>query len=111
MCIRDRLDTAGALEGAGLSAYVYTQLSDVEEECNGILTYDRRVNKLKEDGDECGSAETVSHTHLTNTNQDVMGDIAMVLHPSRRERPRARPSRSAGRSSAPAPTLSLIHIS
>lgn len=46
-----------ALEGAGLSAYVYTQLSDVEEECNGILTYDRRVNKLKEDGDECGSAE------------------------------------------------------
>ena len=28
-----------------------------EEECNGILTYDRRVNKLKEDGDECGSAE------------------------------------------------------
>ena len=51
------LDAAAALEGAGLSAYVYTQLSDVEEECNGILTYDRRVNKLKEDGDECGSAE------------------------------------------------------
>ena len=55
--VRRTLDTAGALEGAGLSAYVYTQLSDVEEECNGILTYDRRVNKLKEDGDECGSAE------------------------------------------------------
>ena len=51
------LDAAAALEGVGLSAYVYTQLSDVEEECNGILTYDRRVNKLKEDGDECGSAE------------------------------------------------------
>ena len=51
------LDAAAALEGAGLSAYVYTQLSDVEEECNGILTYDRRVNKLKEDGDECSSAE------------------------------------------------------
>ena len=30
----------------GLSAAVYTQLSDVEEEINGILTYDRRVNKL-----------------------------------------------------------------
>lgn len=29
----------------GLSAAVYTQLSDVEEEINGILTYDRRVNK------------------------------------------------------------------
>ncbi len=31
----------------GLSAAVYTQLSDVEEEINGILTYDRRVNKLE----------------------------------------------------------------
>ncbi|MFR7494169.1 MAG: hypothetical protein ACLUVF_05670 [Adlercreutzia sp.] len=50
------LDAAAALRG-GASAYVYTQLSDVEEECNGILTYDRRVNKLKEEGDECGSAE------------------------------------------------------
>lgn len=30
----------------GLSAAVYTQLSDVEEEVNGILTYDRRVCKL-----------------------------------------------------------------
>ncbi len=31
----------------GLAAAVYTQLSDVEEEINGILTYDRRVNKLE----------------------------------------------------------------
>ena len=29
----------------GLCASVYTQLSDVEEEINGILTYDRKVNK------------------------------------------------------------------
>ena len=36
------------MEDAGLTAFVYTQLSDVEEEVNGILTYDRRVNKLKE---------------------------------------------------------------
>ncbi len=33
----------------GLSATVYTQLSDVEEETNGILTYDREVLKLKAD--------------------------------------------------------------
>lgn len=32
---------------AGLSAAVYTQPSDVEEEINGILSYDRRVNKLQ----------------------------------------------------------------
>ena len=33
----------------GLSATIYTQLSDVEEEINGILTYDREVLKLQGD--------------------------------------------------------------
>ena len=33
----------------GLSATVYTQLSDVEEETNGILTYDREIIKLEEE--------------------------------------------------------------
>ena len=42
----DKLANAEALESRGLAVYVYTQLSDVEEETNGILTYDRRVNKL-----------------------------------------------------------------
>ncbi len=31
---------------AGLCAAVYTQLTDVETECNGLLTYDRRVEKV-----------------------------------------------------------------
>ena len=30
----------------GLSASVYTQVSDVEEEINGLVTYDRKVEKL-----------------------------------------------------------------
>ena len=30
----------------GLSAAVYTQLSDVEDEVNGLLTYDRKVVKV-----------------------------------------------------------------
>ena len=30
----------------GLSAAVYTQLTDVETECNGLLTYDRAVTKV-----------------------------------------------------------------
>ena len=30
----------------GLSAAVYTQVSDVEDETNGLLTFDRRVMKL-----------------------------------------------------------------
>jgi hypothetical protein len=34
------------LKQAGLSAAVYTQLSDVEDEVNGLLTYDRRVCKV-----------------------------------------------------------------
>ena len=32
----------------GLSAAVYTQLSDIEEEVNGIVTYDREVVKIDE---------------------------------------------------------------
>lgn len=36
-----------ALESEGLAGYVYTQVSDVEEEVNGLLTYDRRVTKLQ----------------------------------------------------------------
>lgn len=32
----------------GLSAAVYTQLSDIEEEVNGIVTYDREIIKLDE---------------------------------------------------------------
>lgn len=31
---------------SGLSASIYTQLSDVEEECNGFVTFDREVMKV-----------------------------------------------------------------
>ena len=34
------------LAGQGLCAAIYTQLSDVEDETNGLLTYDRRVQKI-----------------------------------------------------------------
>lgn len=44
--VSDLLERAAALEAEGLAGFVYTQLSDVEEETNGLLTYDRRVNKL-----------------------------------------------------------------
>ena len=33
-------------EREGLSATVYTQLTDVEDELNGLITYDRRVIKI-----------------------------------------------------------------
>ncbi len=44
--IRDLLAHIDSLEEKGLAGSVYTQLSDIEEETNGILTYDRRINKL-----------------------------------------------------------------
>ena len=33
---------------AGLTAAIYTQLTDVESECNGLITYDREMVKLPE---------------------------------------------------------------
>ena len=36
------------LKKKGLSAAVYTQLYDVEDEVNGLLTYDRKICKVKE---------------------------------------------------------------
>ena len=33
----------------GLSAFIYTQLSDVEDELNGFITYDRQVVKINPD--------------------------------------------------------------
>lgn len=44
--VEEALAQADALEAYGLAGFVYTQLSDVEEETNGLLTYDRRINKL-----------------------------------------------------------------
>ncbi len=44
--VRAQLAQADALEAKGLAGFVYTQLSDVEEEVNGLVTYDRRVVKL-----------------------------------------------------------------
>ncbi|SFD82009.1 Glycosyl hydrolases family 2, TIM barrel domain [Actinopolyspora alba] len=38
-------DLISAIERNGLSAAVYTQVSDVENEVNGLMTYDRRITK------------------------------------------------------------------
>ncbi|MBR3326723.1 MAG: glycoside hydrolase family 2 [Atopobiaceae bacterium] len=44
--LEDLLAQVDALWDDGLAGFVYTQLSDVEEETNGLVTYDRRVDKL-----------------------------------------------------------------
>ena len=44
--VQKLLAVAELLQVEGLSGYVYTQVSDVEEEVNGLLTYDRKINKF-----------------------------------------------------------------
>lgn len=43
---QQREKEVSALIPKGLCASIYTQLSDIENELNGILTYDRAVNKF-----------------------------------------------------------------
>ena len=62
-----------AIKKHGLSAYVYTQLSDVEDEVNGFVTYDRQVikvdiNKIKSANDEL--KKTFSKFVLSKINLD-----------------------------------------
>jgi hypothetical protein len=43
------IDNISLLRNYGLNAVVYTQISDVENEVNGWMTYDRKVSKISED--------------------------------------------------------------
>lgn len=44
---RKRMEQIRILSKEGLAGAVYTQVSDIEEETNGLLTYDRKVRKVK----------------------------------------------------------------
>ncbi|MBF0912370.1 MAG: glycoside hydrolase family 2 [Atopobium sp.] len=44
--VKKLLAEVESLADEGLAGYVYTQVSDVEEEVNGLLTYDRKINKF-----------------------------------------------------------------
>ncbi len=44
--VENQRDLLAAVERSGLSAGIYTQLTDVEHEVNGFLTYDRQVRKM-----------------------------------------------------------------
>ena len=47
VAVKKLLTEAESLQAEGLAGYVYTQVSDVEEEVNGLLTYDRKINKFE----------------------------------------------------------------
>lgn len=40
------LNEVGELAKCGVSAFIYTQLSDIEDETNGFITYDRKAVKI-----------------------------------------------------------------
>ena len=44
--VKKLLAEVESLQEEGLAGYVYTQVSDIEEEANGLLTYDRKINKF-----------------------------------------------------------------
>ena len=54
---RALMDQISLLKADGLAGAVYTQASDIEEETNGILTYDRKVMKLGDDEIICKDLE------------------------------------------------------
>ena len=51
----------------GLSAAIYTQASDVENEANGLMTYDRKVEKMDKSRLKKLSGQILGQfSHLTN---------------------------------------------
>ncbi|HZL36272.1 MAG TPA: glycoside hydrolase family 2 TIM barrel-domain containing protein [Tepidisphaeraceae bacterium] len=58
------LAKAWTLKGKGLCAVIYTQTTDVETECNGLLTYDREVVKPNVD-----RLHAVNTGHIENIPQ------------------------------------------
>ena len=64
----ERLYLEDALEGVrcGVSALIYTQLSDIEDETNGFITYDRRVVKI-----ECEKMTEISKK-LTSAYEEAL---------------------------------------
>jgi regulation of enolase protein 1 (concanavalin A-like superfamily) len=60
------------LKEGGLSAAIYTQITDVEYEINGLLSYDRKVEKMDFD------RIAVAHRELigTTTKADLLAEIA-----------------------------------
>lgn len=60
-----RRDVLGNLAN-GLSASVYTEVSDVEDETNGLLTYDREVLKIERE-------------KITQVNKEIMDTFEKLV--------------------------------
>ncbi len=57
----------------GMSAYVYTEITDVEGEYNGLLTYDRQVQKV-----DTAQVRT-ANTNLVNASKNLNAAVPLTL--------------------------------
>ncbi len=80
------------LRHLGLSGAVYTQISDVEHECNGWMTYDRQISKIP--------VERLKALHQRVYAPLDLKPIALAPHAAQaiRRRRRTTPCASSGRS-------------
>ncbi|MBE6536486.1 MAG: glycoside hydrolase family 2 [Ruminococcaceae bacterium] len=62
-------DSTAPLIKEGLCATVYTQLTDVEDETNGLITYDRRVIKI--DCDKMKQANDILYKEFADATRDL----------------------------------------
>ena len=66
-------DAQQLMTSKGLSGYVYTEITDVEGEYNGLFTYDRRVQKV--DTNQVRTA----NLNLINASKNLNASMAMTL--------------------------------
>ncbi|MEV0559927.1 AbfB domain-containing protein [Dactylosporangium sp. NPDC050588] len=66
-------DTQALMTTRGLSAYVYTEITDVEGEYNGLLTYDRRIQKVDT------NLVRAANTNLINASKNLNAAVPMTL--------------------------------
>ena len=72
-------------ESQGLSAAVYTQITDVETECNGLLTYDRAIVKVD-------VPKVAAANQGKGPRHSISGDRSGGRHPAHRVAIYVRPS-------------------
>lgn len=64
------VDQILGLQANGLCAAVYTQITDVEDEENGLITYDRKVVKVNEK--QLAEISKAVHRNITHTSVPIM---------------------------------------
>ena len=72
-------DLVSLIQDNGLGAAVYTQLTDVEHEVNGVLTYDRKVRKIDFDTAKTAIANAIA-TKTNAVNKSKANKASSAKH-------------------------------